>query len=131
MLDRNTIVVYQTYNDAIARIIGKLKSAMRQFPVDVIKVDNQSTTTGQSRVEIGKYLTDRIYLGYANHAQLELRSRRSFSLDSMYGDAGVGSFDVSWTCVAEPASNDDYSHHALKPSTLFFGSATARRSHAN
>jgi translocation and assembly module TamB len=92
-------------------LLGKLKGAVGQLPVDIVKVENPSSATGQSRVEIGKYLTERVYLGYvhrfvlyngprpinANQAQLELRLPRSFSLDTMYGDAGVGSFDLSWT----------------------------------
>jgi len=61
-----------------------------------------------TRVEIGKTLTDRVlrrlrtHLGAvenenSNEGRFEYRMSRSWILQSEYGDAGVGGFDLLWT----------------------------------
>ncbi len=61
-----------------------------------------------TRVELGKNITSRIYVGYShifgagenensNQADIEYRISRRWALQSEYGDAGVGGFDLLWT----------------------------------
>jgi translocation and assembly module TamB len=61
-----------------------------------------------TRVEVGKNLTDRVYVGYSrifgagenensNEGRFEYRMSRRWVLQSEYGDAGVGGFDLMWT----------------------------------
>ena len=61
-----------------------------------------------TRVEIGKNVSDRVYVGYSrifgagenensNEGRFEYRMSRRWVLQSEYGDAGVGGFDLLWT----------------------------------
>lgn len=95
-------------------ILGQLKSQLAaQLPVDVLKVDVGSegyTGLADTRLEVGKYLSDDLYISYmhqfgsqtgtrrrnTNQASLEYRFLRSYNLVTMFGDAGVGSLDLYW-----------------------------------
>lgn len=60
-----------------------------------------------SRVTVGKWITDRIFIGYdysfgakddenANEGVVEVRLGRGWILESRYGDRGEGSLDFVW-----------------------------------
>lgn len=81
------------------------------LPIDVLKIET-SASFNASRLEIGKYLTERIYIAYvhqfgsemsglhrenSSEANLEYRFKRNYTLDVRYGDAGSGSVNLSWT----------------------------------
>jgi translocation and assembly module TamB len=80
----------------------------------VLKVDvggEGYNVFGTTRVEVGKYLTDNLYVSYthqfgsmsgtrrmnSNQLQLEYQFLRSFALETLFGDAGVGALDFYWT----------------------------------
>jgi autotransporter translocation and assembly factor TamB len=94
-------------------LVDKIKDQIAPgLPIDVFKVeDAQGFGSGTTRVEIGKYLTDDVYVSYVhqfgqpaglrrvnqNQAQIDWRFRSRYSIDTMYGDAGVGSIDFTWS----------------------------------
>jgi translocation and assembly module TamB len=97
-------------------IVGRIKDQIAPaLPIDVLKVDvgNEGWTGyAQTRLEVGKYLTENVYVSYVhqfgqapigtrklntNQAQLEYRFKRRFELVTMFGDAGVGSINLFWT----------------------------------
>ncbi|HVR03716.1 MAG TPA: translocation/assembly module TamB domain-containing protein [Polyangia bacterium] len=74
------------------------------------KVNSEGAATGDTdtRVEVGKYISDRVYLSYAhvfganeysnqNEAHVEYRLTRRWMVESIFGDAGVGGVDALWT----------------------------------
>jgi autotransporter translocation and assembly factor TamB len=86
-----------------------------QLGLDVLRVENQEIQNGQgeatgdkdTRVEVGKYITDRVYLSYAhifgapensnqNEAHVEYRITRRWMLETVFGDAGQGGVDALW-----------------------------------
>jgi len=94
------------------------KKLMPKLGIDVLRfgvvgtsahpslVNSQTNTTAS--VEVGKNLTDRIYVGYArvfgatlgenaDEARLEYRLTRRLMLQTEFGDAGVGGVDLFWT----------------------------------
>lgn len=102
---------------AIGLLAGVLVSKLKQqlvpgLPVDVLKLDvaNQGSF-GQARIEVGKFITPRLYLSYshqfggpisfqprnANQATIEWRFARRLHLGTTYGDAGVGAVDIYYT----------------------------------
>ncbi|HEY2899140.1 MAG TPA: translocation/assembly module TamB domain-containing protein [Polyangia bacterium] len=61
-----------------------------------------------TRIELGKYVSDRFYLSYAhvfgaaetenqNEAHVEYRLTRRWMLETIFGAAGVGGVDALWT----------------------------------
>jgi translocation and assembly module TamB len=98
-------------------VLGRLADKLApQLGLDVVRVENvqqvttQGRPTGQTdtRVEVGKYVTERIFVSYAhvfgapenantNEAHLEYRLSHSWMLETIFGDAGVGSLDALWT----------------------------------
>jgi hypothetical protein len=87
-----------------------------ELGLDVVRVEKQDVTneeglaTGDSdtRVEVGKYISERIYLSYAhifgapetanqNEAHVEYRMTRRWMLETLFGDAGQGGLDALWT----------------------------------
>jgi len=96
-------------------IIGKLKDQLApSLPIDVIKVETGNegyTGLGETRLEIGKYITDSVYLSYAhqfgstsgtrrvnaNEATLEYRFLKRYQLETAFGDAAVGRLNFYWT----------------------------------
>jgi autotransporter translocation and assembly factor TamB len=98
-------------------VLGRLADEIApQLGLDVLRVENvkqvdkEGYATGDTdtRVEVGKYISDRVYLSYAhvfaapedanqNEAQVEYRLTRRWMLESVFGDAGVGGVDALWT----------------------------------
>jgi autotransporter translocation and assembly factor TamB len=97
-------------------IIGKLKDQIAPgLPIDVLKVETGEqgyTGLASTRVELGKYITESIYVSYvhqfgelqigarrlnANEANVQWRFRRHFEVNTRFGDAGVGALDFFWT----------------------------------
>jgi TamB, inner membrane protein subunit of TAM complex len=79
--------------------------------IDVLRARSDQTGLGLTSFELGKTLGDHLYLGVAhrfqtvvglrrlnaNEAQVEWRIRPRLVLEALYGDAGVGSLDLSWS----------------------------------
>jgi TamB, inner membrane protein subunit of TAM complex len=98
-------------------VLGRLADQLApSLGLDVVRIENVQQVTAQgrpsgqtdTRVEVGKYVTDRIFVSYAhvfgalenantNEAHLEYRLSRRWMLESVFGDAGVGSLDALWT----------------------------------
>ena len=97
----------------LSRLADELAPAVG---LDVLRVENVKQVNGEgvatgdtdTRVEVGKYISERVYLSYAhvfganeytneNEAQVEYRFTRRWMLESVFGDAGVGGVDVLWT----------------------------------
>ena len=100
----------------LAQIVDKIAP---QLPLDVLRVDltRESAVAGapagindvtETRVEVGKHLTDRITLSYVhlfgapenqnhNEARVDYRLGRRWIVETAFGDAGVGGADVFWT----------------------------------
>jgi translocation and assembly module TamB len=94
-------------------ITGRVKAGLvDQLPLDVIKLEQTAGAASPTRLEVGKFLGERLYLGYvyqfgtlatpghrlnAHQGELELHLPRNVSLGGYYGDAGTGSLDLSWT----------------------------------
>jgi translocation and assembly module TamB len=74
--------------------------------IDVVRVDQGSYGP---RLEIGKYLGERLYVGYrrligsggddrnANELRLEYRLTPRIVVESGFGDAGIGGLDLMWS----------------------------------
>lgn len=95
-------------------LVGQIKDRLAEhLPIDVLKVDVGGpgyNVFGQTRVEVGKYLTDNLYMAYThqfgspvgldqvNHNQVEMDYHflRNFMLETIFGDAGIGSLDLHW-----------------------------------
>jgi autotransporter translocation and assembly factor TamB len=84
--------------------------------LDVLRVEGQdvkndkgeATGDTDTRVEVGKYVTERIYLSYAhifgapdnanqNEAHVEYRMTRRVVMETVFGDAGQGGLDTLFT----------------------------------
>ncbi|HXU71680.1 MAG TPA: translocation/assembly module TamB domain-containing protein [Polyangia bacterium] len=97
-------------------LVNKIKDQIApNLPIDVIKVDTGTegaTGLGDTRLEVGKYITDTIYVSYvhqfgstfvgtqrfnANEADLEWRFKKRYELETAFGDAAVGRVNLYWT----------------------------------
>jgi translocation and assembly module TamB len=98
-------------------VLSKLADKLApEVGLDVLRVENveqrneegQATGDANTRIEVGKYISDRIYLSYAhvfgatetanqNEAHVEYRLTRRWMLETIFGDAGVGGVDALWT----------------------------------
>ena len=93
-------------------LVNQIKNQIAPgLPVDVIRVDNNDSTSGTSRLEVGKYITESVYLSYvhqfgaptgihpvnSNEAQLQYRFKRHYQLETKFGDAGVGAVNFYWS----------------------------------
>jgi autotransporter translocation and assembly factor TamB len=92
--------------DQVAPALGL--DVMRVEGQDVKNDEGQATGETDTRVEVGKYITERIYLSYAhifgapdnanqNEAHVEYRMTRRLMMESIFGDAGQGALDALWT----------------------------------
>jgi autotransporter translocation and assembly factor TamB len=92
--------------DQVAPELGL--DVMRVEKQDVKNEEGQATGDSDTRVEVGKYITERIYLSYAhifgapetanqNEAHVEYRMTRRWMLETIFGDAGQGGLDALWT----------------------------------
>ncbi len=101
---------------AVASLPGLIVSALKEqllpgLPIDVLRVESSAEGFSTTRVEVGKYLSSRIYLSYthqfgvanplgpqnSNQATIEWRFARQLRLDTTFGDAGIGSADLYFT----------------------------------
>jgi len=96
-------------------LVGKIKDQIApNLPIDVIRVGAAEGATGMadSRIEVGKYITDNIYVSYvhqfgstylgtqrfnANEANLEWRFKKRYEVEAAFGDAAVGRLNFFWT----------------------------------
>jgi len=98
-------------------VLAKLADKIApELGVDILRVEQQAKSdqagkaTGETdtRVEVGKYITERVFLSYVhvfgandqenrNEAHVEYRMTRRWLLQTTFGDAGVGGLDVFWT----------------------------------
>jgi autotransporter translocation and assembly factor TamB len=97
-------------------LIGNLtRKIAPKVGLDVARVnvgEQKDKETGESKIraeaEVGKYLTERIYVGYrrvfgataeenTNEGLLEYRISVKWLLMGLFGDAGVGGLDLMWT----------------------------------
>jgi translocation and assembly module TamB len=93
---------------------NELKNALlKKLPidiVDVVSIDTGSEGLASTRVEVGKYLSDSLYLGYtfqpgANKARgenthagrLELQLSKNVCLEATAGDAPAAGADIVWS----------------------------------
>jgi translocation and assembly module TamB len=81
----------------------------KKLPLDVLSVDTGAEGLQSTRVEVGKYLTDNIYLGYTfqpganasrgentHGGRLELQVSKDVCLEASAGNAAFGA-DVVWS----------------------------------
>jgi translocation and assembly module TamB len=77
-------------------------------PAAVAAANQSDPNATQARVEVGKYIAHRLYVSYdrvfgaqegqnSNEAKLEYRMTPRLTLQSLFGDAGVGGLDMQWT----------------------------------
>ena len=95
-------------------VVGQIKNQLApHLPIDVIKVDvGDSATFNQTRLEVGKYIKDNIYVSYVhqfgqlligtrrlsgNLGNFEYRFKRHYALEFSIGDAPEGKADLVWT----------------------------------
>ena len=93
-------------------IIGKLKDQILPgLPIDVLKVGTGSDGFSSTRLEVGKWIGERIYVSYvhqfgattgirrknSNEGAVQYRVGHGFSIDTRFGDAAVGALDFFWT----------------------------------
>jgi translocation and assembly module TamB len=98
-------------------VLGRIADTIApELGLDVLRVQNiqQTTASGQplggtdTRVEVGKFVSERIYVSYAhifgttenqnsNEAHVEYRITARWMLETIFGDAGVGGVNVVWT----------------------------------
>ncbi|MCC6752180.1 MAG: translocation/assembly module TamB domain-containing protein [Deltaproteobacteria bacterium] len=80
---------------------------------DVVRIDTVQGAAGgatgeRTKLEVGKYLGDRVYVGYRriigavegenrNEGRLELRFLSRWAFEAAFGDAAVGGLDLFWT----------------------------------
>ena len=96
-------------------VLGKLKDTISpSLPIDVIHVktgDSGYTGAEQTQVEVGKFITESLYVSYvhqfgqpaiagatnSNEARAEYRFKRHYEADTTFGDAGIAGIDLFWT----------------------------------
>jgi len=92
--------------DKVAPVLGL--DVMRVESQAVKNTKNEATGDTDTRVEVGKYVTERIYLSYAhifgapdnanqNEAHAEYRMTRRLMMEAVFGDARQGALDTIWT----------------------------------
>jgi translocation and assembly module TamB len=101
-------------NEASSLIAGAIagglqKTLAKRLPLDVLTIDAGSAGLTGTQFEAGRYLTDRLYVGYvgrigadptryqnrnAVHIEYQLGARWQFAGE--YGDVGTGSADLMW-----------------------------------
>jgi translocation and assembly module TamB len=92
--------------DQIAPELGM--DVMRVERREIVTPEGQATGGTDTRVEVGRYVSERIYLSYAhvfgalatanqNEARVEYRMTRRWMLETVFGDAGQGGVDALWT----------------------------------
>jgi translocation and assembly module TamB len=101
-----------------ASVVGSLvasqakKALAAQLPLDVFSIEAGDNGLAGTKLEVGKYLTDKIYVGYtgrvgtatasqsrenANAVRFEYQFTPQWSLEANYGDARSGGLDLIWS----------------------------------
>ncbi len=102
-----------------ASVVGSLvaaqakKALAAQLPLDVFSIEAGESGLAGTRLEVGKYLTDKIYVGYTgrvgtpstqtqtrentNAVRFEYQFTPQWSLEANYGDARSGGLDLIWS----------------------------------
>ncbi|MFL5343807.1 MAG: translocation/assembly module TamB domain-containing protein [Hyalangium sp.] len=120
-LERNS-GASQTGGAQAASMLGSLvasqakKALSAQLPLDVFSIEAGESGLAGTKLEVGKYLTDKIYVGYtgrvgsaatsststqtrenANAVRFEYQFTPQWSLEANYGDARSGGLDLIWS----------------------------------
>jgi autotransporter translocation and assembly factor TamB len=101
-----TTAVLSKLADKVAPALGL--DVMRVEGQEVKNEKGEATGDTDTRVEVGKYVTERIYMSYAhvfgapdnanqNEAHVEYRMTRRLVMETVFGDAGQGGLDTLWT----------------------------------
>ncbi|WP_224244503.1 translocation/assembly module TamB domain-containing protein [Hyalangium gracile] len=99
-----------------ASVVGSLvasqakKALSAELPLDVFSIEAGDSGLAGTKLEVGKYLTDKIYVGYtgrvgtaaqsrenANAVRFEYQFTPAWSLEANYGDARSGGLDLIWS----------------------------------
>lgn len=105
-----------------ASVVGSLvasqaqKALSAELPLDVFSIEAGENGLAGTQLEVGKYLTDKIYVGYtgrvgtgtantgstqgrenANAVRFEYQFTPQWSLEANYGDARSGGLDLIWS----------------------------------
>ncbi len=99
-----------------ASVVGSLvasqarKALAAELPLDVLSIEAGEGGLAGTRLEVGKYITDKIYVGYtgqvgvtpqdrenANAVRFEYQFSPQWSLEANYGDARSGGLDLIWS----------------------------------
>ncbi len=102
-----------------ASVVGSLvasqaqKALAAELPLDVFSIEAGESGLNEAKFEVGKYLTDKIYVGYTgrvgetptstaqsrenqNAVRFEYQFSPEWSLEANYGDARSGGLDLIW-----------------------------------
>ncbi|NBD12445.1 translocation/assembly module TamB domain-containing protein [Corallococcus silvisoli] len=86
------------------------KAIAAKLPLDVLSIEAGDSGIAGTKLEVGTYVTDKIYVGYtgrvganlqkgenANAVRFQYLFSPRWSLEGMYGDARSGGLDLIWT----------------------------------
>jgi translocation and assembly module TamB len=86
------------------------KAIAAKLPLDVLSIEAGDNGISGTKLEVGTYVTDKIYVGYtgrvganlqrgenANAVRFQYLFSPRWSLEGMYGDARSGGLDLIWT----------------------------------
>jgi translocation and assembly module TamB len=91
-------------------LAGKLQSTLaHRLPLDVLTIDMGGDGVRSTKLEAGRYVTDRLYVGYVgrvasdptryqnrNAVHLEYQITSRWAIEAEYGDLGTGTADLMW-----------------------------------
>ncbi|MCP3168339.1 translocation/assembly module TamB domain-containing protein [Myxococcus qinghaiensis] len=99
-----------------ASVVGSLvanearKALAAKLPLDVLSIEAGGAGMAGTKLEVGTYVTDKIYVGYtgrvganiqqgenSNAVRFEYQFGPRWSLEGQYGDARSGGLDLIWT----------------------------------
>ncbi|QSQ28584.1 translocation/assembly module TamB domain-containing protein [Pyxidicoccus parkwayensis] len=99
-----------------ASVVGSLvanearKALAAKLPLDVLSIEAGQSGLAGTKLEVGTYVTDKIYVGYtgrvganlqqgenANAVRFEYQFGPRWSLEGQYGDARSGGLDLIWS----------------------------------
>jgi translocation and assembly module TamB len=99
-----------------ASVVGSLvanearKALSEKLPLDVLSIEAGESGLAGAKLEVGTYVTDKIYVGYtgrvganlqqgenANAVRFEYQLGTRWSLEGQYGDARSGGLDLIWS----------------------------------
>ncbi|WP_240360306.1 translocation/assembly module TamB domain-containing protein [Pyxidicoccus caerfyrddinensis] len=99
-----------------ASVVGSLvanearKALAAKLPLDVLSIEAGDSGLAGTKLEVGTYVTDKIYVGYtgrvganlqqgenANAVRFEYQLGTRWSLEGQYGDARSGGLDLIWS----------------------------------